>query len=734
MSFKFRGVFIFLLMPVLSYAQEADSVSSLIKNLDDITLSATRFPEKSKYLSQAIVSISEKKIAALNQPTTAELLQHTGNVSVQKSQGGGGSPVIRGFEANKILIVVDGVRMNNAIFRGGHLQNVITIDPEMVERIEILYGPSSVMYGSDALGGVLHFSTKKPAFSNDRHTQFHAQFLTRLSTAFDEKTQHVQFSAATRKFASLTSFTFSDFSDIRQGKNGNKFSGWGLRNFTVENINGKDSMVPNGNPLLQTRSGYNQYSILQKFLFHSRKSEQQLNFQYSSSSNINRYDRLTETNNSGNAKSAEWYYGPQQRLLISWNVHFQHSVLGQGNINTAYQFVEESRNNRNFRSSKLNHRIEQVKIGSLNADFKKDFQPLELGYGLELIYNHVQSRAYAENILTKVQSDLDTRYPDGGSNTQNYAAYASAIYKINPKWIAQAGLRYTTNKLESSLSNKSFFPLPYSSIDQSSKVLTSSAGIVYLPNEKWKLSAQVSTGFRTPNVDDLAKIFESGNGNFIVPNAELKPERTLNYELGINARPAKNISFRANGWYTDYTNVLTTDRSTYQGSSTILYDGVQSNVITTVNKNKAFLYGYSLDVNISFLQHFEIQSAYNYTYGRIKEQTNYPLDHIPPAFGKTGLEMKKGNFVFALYVLYNSKKDSSDYNLRGEDNQLYSADVVKGFSPAWIIYNFRSAFKISEHLNVQFSLENITDRFYRTFSSGISAAGRNAVFALRWNL
>ncbi len=558
--------------------------------------------------------------------------------------------------------------------------------------------------------------------------------LTRLSSAFDEKTQHIQFSAGTKNFASLTSFTFSDFGDIRQGKKGNKFPGWGSLNFTVENIHGKDSMVPNGNSWIQRGSGYHQYGMLQKFLFRSKKTEHLLNFQYASSSNINRYDRLTETNNAGVAKVAQWYYGPQQRLLMSWNVNFENKVSGKGNITTAYQFVEESRNNRNFKSTKLNHRIEQVKIGSVNADFKKDLQPVELGYGIELLYNHVHSRAYAENILTKIQTNLDTRYPDGGSNTQNYAAYTSGIYKINSKFIAQAGVRYTYNNLESSLLNKSFFPLPYSSIKQSSSVLTYNAGLVILPNEKWKISAQISTGFRTPNVDDLAKIFESGNGNFIVPNPNLKPEKTMNYELGLRMQLHKNILIHASGWYISYTDVLTTDASSYQGSSTIVYDSVQSNVITTVNKNKALLYGYSLDASLAFLEFFKFQSVYNYTYGRIKEQTHYPLDHIPPAFGKTSLEMKKGKFGITFYVLYNGKKDSSDYNLRGEDNQQYSADISKGFTPAWITYNFQFTYKISPVLNVQFALENITDRFYRTFSSGISAAGRNAVLALRMNL
>ena len=97
--------------------------------------------------------------------TTGDLLQNSGQVHLQMSQQGGISPVLRGFEANRVLLVVDGVRMNNAIYRSGHLQNAGTLDPFAIAQTQVVMGPSSVMYGSDALGGVVHFLTRRPAFS-----------------------------------------------------------------------------------------------------------------------------------------------------------------------------------------------------------------------------------------------------------------------------------------------------------------------------------------------------------------------------------------------------------------------------------------------------------------------------------------------------------------------------------------------------------------------------------------
>ncbi|MCD6091663.1 MAG: TonB-dependent receptor plug domain-containing protein, partial [Bacteroidales bacterium] len=176
-------------------------------SLDELVVSASRFEEKLQDVAQPIQVIKSKELAFVNQQSSANVLENSGNIMVQKSQLGGGSPVIRGFETNKVLIVVDGVRMNNAIYRGGHLQNVITLDNSMMEKMEIVFGPGSVVYGSDALGGVIHFYSKNPVLSETDATLVKANAFTRYSSVVNEKTGHVDFSIAGKKFGSLTSIT-----------------------------------------------------------------------------------------------------------------------------------------------------------------------------------------------------------------------------------------------------------------------------------------------------------------------------------------------------------------------------------------------------------------------------------------------------------------------------------------------------------------------------------------------
>lgn len=707
-------------------------------NLEEVTLSASRFAEMKKYVPQQVQTVGAEKIKFMNQQTTAEMLTHTGNILVQKSQLGGGSPVIRGFEANKVLIVVDGVRMNNAIYRGGHLQNVLSMDNSILSKTEILFGPSSVLYGSDALGGVMSFYTKNPELAaGEKSLATSGNAFFRYSSAYNEKTGHLDFSIGGKQLASLTSFTFSDFGDLKQGSNYyDKYPDWGKRSFYVERINGTDSMISNRNPNKQVQTNYKQYDLLQKLLFKFGNVQNVLNFQYSTTGDVFRYDRLTETNNAGIAKNAQWYYGPQQRLLASWQLNLPAAkIYDFGNITTAYQNIEESRHNRGYKSSKLNHRNENVQIASLNADFKKTIKKYEINYGAEFVYNKVLSTAYSENIVTGEQAALDTRYPDGGSNTQSYAAYGTLLYKFGTSVILNGGLRYSYNRLYSKFIDKTFFPFPFNDIEQSSSALTGNAGIVFLPKGGWRIAALVSTGFRTPNVDDMSKVFESGAGTVIIPNPNLNPERTLNYEATVSKSFLNRYQVSGTVWYSNYTNALSTDFSTYNGSPTIVYNGTTSQVITVVNKNKAYVWGVSGTIAGDIDSHFSFSTVLNYTYGRIKESpNNYPLDHVSPVFGRTSFFTKYGKFKGELFALYNAAKKPADYNLRGEDNQIYSADPVNGYTPGWVTANLRTSYEINKYAMIQFSVENIFDKYYRVFASGLSAPGRNFVVTLRGKL
>ena len=715
----------------------------LIKvEMDEAVVAARKFPWAIQLIANQVSVISAKEIAQANQANTADLLQNSGQVLVQKSQQGGGSPIMRGFEANKILLVVDGVRMNNAIYRAGHLQNSITIDQFSLDKIEIINGPGSVLYGSDALGGVIHFYTKSPEFSNSKKILVKGNVASKYATTNNEISNQVSLSVANNKWGSYTSYTQSAFSDLRQGANRSDAMGdLGKRNYYQGRINGKDTMLVNQNPNIQKGSAYSQYDFIQKVVWkQNEKIKHVLNFQLSNSTNVPRYDRLTETNSAGIFKSAEWYYGPQNRLLLSYQAQLkQGKFYDQGNITLSHQALEESRHNRNWNNSTLNHRIENVTVNAINLDFEKKYKNRFVRYGLESNFNEVKSTANAENINTGIRSALDTRYPDGGSSTRSHAVYLSGEKSFGKLDIYE-GIRYTNSRLRAKFNNQTFFPFPFNEIAQNNQSIVGDVSACYRTNNNWKFSFLISSGFRTPNLDDLAKVFESnkidstGNtstiGTLIMPNEDLKPEFANNYEIGLS-KQWRVANFKVNAFITDLANVIVTQNSTFNGNDFVKYGDTLYRVQKNVNAGKAYIYGVSANIEHQLNAGFSFAANVNYTKGMISSNSPAsPLDHIAPIYGKASLNYDHQNWSASFFTLFNGAKKLKDYNVAGEDNLIYA--TANGL-PAWHTLNLRANFKVNKNIDLQMAIENITDKNYRVFGSGISASGRNVLFAIKGN-
>ncbi|GAB4141538.1 MAG: TonB-dependent receptor [Bacteroidia bacterium] len=704
--------------------------------MPEFVYSANKSEEEKKDVPYTISVVKEKDIAFSNPQTSADMLMNTGDVFVQKSQMGAGSPVIRGFEANKVLIVVDGVRMNNAIYRGGHLQDVITIDPSMLERTEVVYGPSSVIYGSDALGGTMHFYSRKPILAQDSGVFSKGNAYYRYSSANKEQTGHFDFNIGFRKIAFLTSITRSEFDDLRIGSKGNPLLGdFGWCKYYVERINGIDSVIKNPDPLVQRGTGYSQLDLNQKILWApSAKFRHLLNVQYSTSSNIPRYDRLVQLGSDGLPRYARWDYGPQNRLLASYSLMISGDSSGwfsNGTVVGAFQKIDQDRITRRRNNNNEISQMEDVRVYSLNADFKHHSGKHEFRYGVEFTYNDVQSSAIKKNIVTSIETPDITRYPDGGSSMMTTAAYFSHSWEINEKLIVSEGLRMSYVNLNSKWNDTTFFPFPFKSVTQSNVAPSGTIGIVYMPISSLRFHVNGSTGFRAPNVDDMSKVFESTQGNLIVPNPNLKPEYVYGGEAGAGWEFTSYARLEFTGFYSYLTNAIVAKKYSLNGADSVLFDGAMSQVIASQNVDKAFIYGYSAAISADLSNHFSFRSTLNWTYGRyndVQNDTLIPLDHIPPMFGQTGLVFHTKKFEAELFSRYNGWKRLADYSPSGEDN--LSQATPYGM-PAWATVNFRSAYQINNWIRVSAGVENIFDVHYRHFASGVSAPGRNYVVSLR---
>ena len=724
-----------VMSPMLAPAQ-SDTTSIL---LDETVIGANKFEENKKNVVQKIQLIKKKDIEWIMPQNSGLLLEQTGNVFVQKSQMGGSSPVIRGFEANRIQLVIDGVRMNNAVYRAGHLQHVITVDNNMIESVEILYGPASTLYGSDALGGVVVFNSLKPKLAGDKKMNTLGNAMVRYSSANNEMTGHVNFNIGGKKFASLTSVTYSKFGDLKKGDNAMAgYDSLGRRYEYVKRVGDVDSIMVNDNTNLQRQSGYNQVDILEKLLYQqSDKVNHQLNLQYSNSSDVPRYDRLTDRR-SGKLRWAEWYYGPQQRMMASYqfNAKNLNGIVDEIKAGVNYQLIEESRQQRERGKNGLQSRVENIGVLGYNVDLRKFMGNHELTIGTDGQHNTVQSTATETNIVTGDVKPIDTRYPDGGSTMFLAAVYAQHIFKIIPdKLVLNEGIRVNYVSLNSKFVNKTFFPFPYSEAAQQNTALSGNLGLAFTPGKNWRFTLGGSTGFRAPNVDDMGKVFESAGGEqLVVPNPGLKPEYTYTADLGLAFFANNRIKIEVNGFYTWFRNAMVLDKFTLNGEETVIYDGDTTAIVAYQNKAEAYVYGVNAAVTVYIVKGLNLYSTINYTYGRFFDPATskeVPLDHIPPVFGKTSIMYTGGNFTGEFFAMYNGWKRIAEYNPFGEDNQQYA--TVDGM-PSWYTLNIRAGYKIGKHLGVQVAVENMLDQSYRCFASGISAPGRNFVISLRGNL
>lgn len=705
--------------------------------LSEVTVSANKWEQDIDEVPNQIAIIPKRDIEFTNPQTSADLLNNTGLVYVQKSQLGGGSPMIRGFAANAVLLVVDGVRMNNAIFRGGNLQNVINVDPSFVENSEVIFGPGSIIYGSDALGGVMDFHTLRPELSTTDTFKVSGAAMMRYATANNENTLHLNVNGGSNKWAFRTAATYSKFGDLNMGANGGEDSY--ERNFFVERINGRDSLMRSTDPYMQEQSGYEQMNFMQKVRFRPGKHfDITYGLHVSTTTDIPRYDRLIQFDNEDNIddtlKYAAWYYGPQEWIMNNVQMKYAqgNTLFDQVKLTMAHQLFKESRHKRKFNSTSKGEQFEKVNAYTVNLDAEKRMGSNELFYGVEYLFNDVNSTAHEKNILDMTTMADNSRYPDGDNYYQTMSAYASYKHTLGSDFYGTAGVRYSHVLLSSDVENN-LMNLPETEYTLNTGAATGALGLVKMfPAQQFRIAANVSSGFRAPNLDDIAKVFDSEPGTVIVPNNDLDPEYAYNADLTLRKEFGNRAFVRLTGFYTWLEDAIVRRAFTVNGQDSIMYDGELSGVKANVNAGSAVIYGLSADAQIAISRTLRLKGAITWTDGEDNE--GEALRHASPLFGSTHLIFEKKDVKADFYVRFNGQIAHNDLAPSEQDKpHIYAADSDGNpYSPAWQTVNFRISYQLNEFLMLNAAVENIFDQQYRPYSSGIVAPGRNIILSGRY--
>ncbi len=651
---------------------------ALIQLNDQVVVTAQRYETQSFERPEAIAVVTNQDIARNALRSTPELLQGQPGVFVQKTNHGGGSPFVRGLTGQQTLLLVDGIRLNNATFRSGPNQYLNTLDPFLLDRIEVVRGGGSVQYGSDAMGGAINVLTTPLTFSQSRRLSGDVQ--AKLATGGMEKSGRVSVGYSGAKAAIQGGFSYRDFGDLVGG------AGIGR----------------------QTPTGYDQYSLDLKSLVRINP-----NLRLTLAVQHLRQDSVPVFHKVQLEKFALNQFNPQVRTLL----YARLEGYGPGKWVKSWQITPlasrtlEERQSRKVTATRTLAERDEVKTYGLLASFLS--QPTSfwtIQTGAEWYYDQVASKKQElEPIWSSagpppVQRGL---YPNQATMS-NLAFYTLHTLRYQ-KWVLTAGGRFNT------------FAIKIPDSDLGTSVITPSAlvgnaGLMYSVLPYLNLIVNANSSFRAPNIDDLGTL-GIVDFRFEVPNTALKPERGFSKELGMKLR-TNRLSSSLFVFHSQLTNLI----------GRIKTDEMRQDYPVYLKENiaNAFIRGLEAETEWQLSKKWLLSGYLTYTYGQ-NVTSNEPYRRIPPLNGKVALQVQPTTNTWARVGYYFA--DRQDRLAKGDqdDNR-----IPAGGTPGWQVVHAAAGYQLGK-LSLSAELQNLFNEGYRMHGSGVAEVGRSAWIRARYS-
>lgn len=667
-------------------------------------VTASRIEKKLEDIPRAANLISELQLRERQPKTSAEALREEPGIFVQKTTHGGGSAIIRGLSSNRILILVDGIRLNNSTYRLGNHQYLTTVDYQMLNQIEVVRGPASVLYGSDALGGAINLITREATFQQNADWHLSTRLSGRMATADEERSGNWQISGENNRLAISLGSSLKSFGDLRRGANSDHSQ---LENST----NGR----------VQSPTGFNAWDVDGKLAWRISSGQQlRLALQHAEQKDVPRYDKYESGSN------VLWLYSPQKRSLG----YLQYKLEGEGAVRSSQWTLsmnrqQEGRVTQKRSDSNIENELDDVWTLGLSGQGVSQWRANVLTYGVDIYRDRVSSEA-SETLVDASGNQGITenlargRYPDQASYLTAGVFVQDEIY-LSRRLHLFLGGRYTRSQTAFDLRDVGDGEL--GEIDLTFQALTGSAGLLYQAGRGISLAANVGQAFRAPNLSDLAKLGESKGSTFEVPNAGLEAEKLLSADLGLRYTAPK-LRASVVGYYARIYDLIASVDAEYRGSGQFINDGDTLKVKTKANTGEGFIRGVEASADWQPLSGLELYGNLTIPYGQ-NSTADEPIGKMPPAFGLAGLRWFHGPLTIGAYSRLAARQD----RLSADD--LDDDRIPVGGTPSWYTVNLRSIYHWRQMLTLQLSLENIFDVNYRENGSGINGPGRNLIVSLQ---
>ena len=652
--------------------QKADTSYKLLDSVIVTSRSIKIFDTKNPFV---ISSITNKQIVEKGARTTPEALQGVSGVFIQKTNHGGGSAFLRGLTGNQTLIVLDGIRLNNAIYRYGPNQYLNTIDMFTVDKIDVLKGIGAVEYGSDAMGGVIHVKTKENA-SKDLN-KISLNNTSKFISSDMEKTNRTAIQYATNKWDFIGGISLKKYGDLVGGENIGK----------------------------QNPTGYNELNYdLKTRIKISNQSELIYSSQNTIQKNVPIYHKIALENFKTNQIDYQIHYLNYLKYKYISNKKWISEII----INASTQRSIEQRSNQKNNSSIFRNEADTVKNIGLTAEIvSKPNKNWTMNSGFDYYKDQIFSEAIETSSELNAQVFKRGLYPNGSiyKNSSIFNIHNLNFNKLN----IVAGLRYNFLHIQMN-------ELTLGNIAIKPSALVSNFGFNYQLNQHSFLFGSITTGYRAPNIDDLGSL-GIVDFRYEIPSYDLRPEKSLNTEIGYKFRSNK-IDFSIAAFKMKLKDII----------ARVLVDGKVISGYNVYNKkNIESSYINGAEVNYTYLvsKFLTWHTNATYTYGQ-NVTKNEPMRRIPPLFGQNKISFVKKNKTLAISHQFAGKQDRLAQGDK-DDNR-----IGKQGTPGWNIFNVDAGWQF-KNLSLNTSLINISNVQYKTHGSGVYGMGRAINLTLQWN-
>ena len=645
------------------------------ESVETVIVTASKKQQKQENISAAVSVISKEKLQEKSFALLPDLIREEAGVYIQQTTPGQGIPIIRGLKGSENLHMVDGMRLNTAFFRNAPNQYLALVDPFVTEQIEVVRGPSSVLYGGGALGGVVNIVSHTPTFSGTEW-QNQGSFFVSYDTADEKSLSNVTFDSGNEKLATTIGFSYQDVGSRTIG-------GGGVIPFTA----------------------YTSKALNNKWIYKINDSKTiKLNMQYLNQPSTPRVDSLVAGFGQAEPDSSLFLFSPNERQFTHLTLDDLSPtvVYDTASYNVAWQRIKDYREKVSYGSTSTTYEQNQSSQISFQSAFTKKVNHLDFVYGLDFYSDTINSakQKLSEGELTT----QEPRFPDD-SNMRHWGVFVDATRYFEHQDIV-FGLRYSDYSIDLNSSSTSEDVLK---LDD----LTWHLGWLYHLDGKNRLFANLGRGFRPPNIFDLGQVGDRPGNRFNVINYDVKPETVHTIDFGI-----KHFS-------TDWTVDLAVFYSQYDDKIASVETGEPTNsgqiIVQSQNLNDVRLYGLESHFNYRFGDDSEFDAVLNYTWGEEKsELLTEPADRIPPLNGYIGYKKHLSN-----RWTINPKIIFADTQNRLSSRDISDPRINPFGTGGFVTYNLYSTWKLNSGANIRLGLENIFDKKYREHASGLEAAGRN---------